>query len=76
MTGHDYVALDFVEYDAGRGLEEFAMGAARPRSSSLRCARVAQEDLPMQDLRGGRIQHIDHDSMSGLAEIVRVLFRP
>ncbi|MCX5409754.1 hypothetical protein OHA37_38605 [Streptomyces sp. NBC_00335] len=30
MTGHDYVALDFAEYDASRSLEEFAREAARP----------------------------------------------
>ncbi|MFD9216874.1 hypothetical protein ACFVY9_28030 [Streptomyces sp. NPDC059544] len=30
MTGHDYRALDFAEYDAGRSLEEFAREAARP----------------------------------------------
>lgn len=30
MTGHDYRALDFAEYDAGRSLEEFAKEAARP----------------------------------------------
>ncbi|MGW6718095.1 hypothetical protein [Streptomyces sp. NPDC054995] len=30
MTGHDYVALDFAEYDGSRSLEEFAREAARP----------------------------------------------
>ncbi|WP_093703145.1 bacteriocin immunity protein [Streptomyces sp. 2131.1] len=30
MTGHDYLALDFAEYDASRSLEEFAREAARP----------------------------------------------
>ncbi|MCX4784192.1 hypothetical protein [Streptomyces sp. NBC_01264] len=30
MTGHDYEALDFTEYDGSRSLEEFAMEAARP----------------------------------------------
>ncbi|MFE7245631.1 hypothetical protein [Streptomyces sp. NPDC057582] len=29
MTGHDYVALDFAEYDGSRSLEEFAREAAR-----------------------------------------------
>ncbi|MCM1976043.1 hypothetical protein [Streptomyces sp. G1] len=30
MTGHDYLALDFAEYDGSRSLEEFAREAARP----------------------------------------------
>ncbi|WP_326790488.1 hypothetical protein [Streptomyces sp. NBC_00151] len=30
MTGHDYVALDFAEYNGRRSLEEFATEAARP----------------------------------------------
>jgi hypothetical protein len=30
MTGHDYVALDFAEYDGSRSVEEFAREAARP----------------------------------------------
>ncbi|MGW2083287.1 hypothetical protein ACWCOW_41630, partial [Streptomyces sp. NPDC001939] len=30
MTGHDYEALDFAEYDGSRSLEEFAREAARP----------------------------------------------
>ncbi|GAA0318347.1 hypothetical protein GCM10010302_66760 [Streptomyces polychromogenes] len=30
MTGHDYRALDFAEYDGSRSLEEFAREAARP----------------------------------------------
>ncbi|MER7585032.1 hypothetical protein [Kitasatospora sp. NPDC097691] len=30
MTGHDYGALDFAEYDASRDLENFAREAARP----------------------------------------------
>ncbi|MFE3764297.1 hypothetical protein ACFXPI_21360 [Streptomyces sp. NPDC059104] len=30
MTGHDYAALDFAEYDGSRSLEEFAKEAARP----------------------------------------------
>ncbi|MFB7056952.1 hypothetical protein ACFCXT_28020 [Streptomyces vinaceus] len=30
MTGHEYVALDFAEYDGSRSLEEFAREAARP----------------------------------------------
>ncbi|MFD5815614.1 hypothetical protein [Streptomyces sp. NPDC127038] len=30
MTGHNYVALDFAEYDGSRSLEEFATEAARP----------------------------------------------
>ncbi|MFJ8802849.1 hypothetical protein [Streptomyces sp. NPDC102487] len=30
ITGHDYVALDFAEYDGSRSLEEFAREAARP----------------------------------------------
>ncbi|MFJ3664697.1 bacteriocin immunity protein [Streptomyces sp. NPDC090119] len=29
-TGHDYEALDFAEYYAGRSLEDFAREAARP----------------------------------------------
>lgn len=30
MTGHDYVPLDFAEYDRSRSLEKFAREAARP----------------------------------------------
>ncbi|MCX5129315.1 hypothetical protein [Streptomyces sp. NBC_00347] len=30
MTGHDYLAPDFAEYDGSRSLEEFAREAARP----------------------------------------------
>lgn len=30
MTGHDYVALDFADYDGSRSLEEVAREAARP----------------------------------------------
>ncbi|MFI8348678.1 hypothetical protein [Streptomyces sp. NPDC085596] len=30
MTGHEYVALDFAEYDGSRSLEDFAREAARP----------------------------------------------
>ncbi|MFF2198737.1 hypothetical protein [Streptomyces sp. NPDC058157] len=30
MTGHDYEALDFAEYDGSRSLEQFAREAARP----------------------------------------------
>lgn len=30
MTGHDYVTLNFTEYDGSRSLEEFGTEAARP----------------------------------------------
>ncbi|MFJ3880887.1 hypothetical protein ACIPW5_26000 [Streptomyces sp. NPDC090077] len=30
MTGHDYVALDFAEYDGNRSLKDLAKEAARP----------------------------------------------
>ncbi|MFI0899086.1 bacteriocin immunity protein [Streptomyces sp. NPDC020983] len=43
MTGHDYVALDFAEYDGSRSLEEFAREAARP-------ARPANADITRDEL--------------------------
>ncbi|MFB7326424.1 hypothetical protein [Streptomyces sp. NPDC056190] len=43
MTGHDYVTLDFAEYDAGRSLEEFAVEAARP--ARPRVADITREEL-------------------------------
>ncbi|WP_441248331.1 hypothetical protein [Kitasatospora sp. McL0602] len=58
MTGHDYGALDFVEYDAGRDLEEFAMEAARPnrprvpgitRDELVEIVRRLLEDSPESD---------------------------
>ncbi|MCX4706813.1 hypothetical protein OG726_51365 [Streptomyces sp. NBC_01373] len=43
MTGHDYVALDFAEYDGSRSLEEFAREAARP-------ARPVVSDITRDEL--------------------------
>ncbi|MFD5124660.1 bacteriocin immunity protein [Streptomyces sp. NPDC058385] len=43
MTGHDYEALDFAEYDGSRNLEEFAREAARP-------ARSVVSDLTREEL--------------------------
>ncbi|MDQ0605827.1 hypothetical protein QF037_010260 [Streptomyces canus] len=43
MTGHDYVALDFAEYDASRSLEEFAREAARP--ARPRVADITRDEL-------------------------------
>lgn len=42
-TGHDYVALDFAEYDGGRSLGEFALEAARP--ARPRIADVTTDEL-------------------------------
>lgn len=43
MTGHDYKALDFAEYEGSRSLEEFAREAARP-------ARPAVADTTREEL--------------------------
>ncbi|MFJ3205768.1 bacteriocin immunity protein [Streptomyces sp. NPDC086989] len=43
MTGHDYVALDFAEYDGSRSLEEFAREAARPARPVV--ADITQDEL-------------------------------
>ncbi|MFD5635764.1 hypothetical protein ACFWJM_16725 [Streptomyces sp. NPDC127077] len=43
MTGHDYVALDFAEYDGSRSLEEFGREAARPARPVV--ADVTQDEL-------------------------------
>ncbi|MGW2770823.1 hypothetical protein [Streptomyces sp. NPDC001275] len=42
-TGHDYVALDFTEYDGSRSLGEFALEAARP--ARPRIADVTTDEL-------------------------------
>ncbi|MFE0460397.1 hypothetical protein ACFW1A_14235 [Kitasatospora sp. NPDC058965] len=42
-TGHDYVALDFAEYDASRDVAEFALEAARP--ARPRIADVTTDEL-------------------------------
>ncbi|MFJ4188208.1 hypothetical protein [Kitasatospora sp. NPDC089509] len=41
--GHDYVALDFAEYDASRSLVEFATEAARP--ARPRVAEITRNEL-------------------------------
>ncbi|NUS14700.1 MAG: hypothetical protein HOY69_25440 [Streptomyces sp.] len=43
VTGHDYAALDFAEYQGSRSLEEFAREAARP-------ARPAVADITRDEL--------------------------
>lgn len=43
MTGHDYVALDFAEYDGSRSLEEFVREAARPARPVV--ADVTRDEL-------------------------------
>lgn len=43
MTHHDYVALDFAEYDGSRSLEEFATEAARPARPVV--ADVTRDEL-------------------------------
>jgi hypothetical protein len=43
MTGHDYVALDFAEFDGSRSLEEFAREAARP--ARPRVADITRDEL-------------------------------
>ncbi|WP_236655977.1 hypothetical protein [Streptacidiphilus jiangxiensis] len=43
MTGHDYGALDFAEYDGSRSLGEFALEAARP--ARPRIADVTTDEL-------------------------------
>ncbi|MGW7208429.1 hypothetical protein [Streptomyces sp. NPDC054837] len=43
MTGHDYGALDFAEYDGSRSLEEFAREAARP--ARPRVADITRDEL-------------------------------
>ncbi|MGG7569730.1 hypothetical protein [Streptomyces sirii] len=42
-TGHDYEALDFVEYEGSRSLEEFAREAARP--ARPRIADITRQEL-------------------------------
>ncbi|MGW1883128.1 hypothetical protein [Streptomyces sp. NPDC001970] len=42
-TGHDYVALDFAEYEGSRTLEEFAREAARP--AHPRVADITRDEL-------------------------------
>ncbi|MFJ9523660.1 hypothetical protein ACIRPK_36205 [Kitasatospora sp. NPDC101801] len=42
-TGHDYVALNFAEYDSSRSLGEFALEAARP--ARPRIADVTTDEL-------------------------------
>lgn len=42
-TGHDYVALDFAEYDGSRSLSEFALEAARPARPWI--ANITTEEL-------------------------------
>ncbi|WLQ37977.1 hypothetical protein P8A18_33050 [Streptomyces castrisilvae] len=42
-TGHDYVALDFVEYAESRSLEEFAREAARPARPEV--ADITRDEL-------------------------------
>ncbi|MFB9573090.1 hypothetical protein [Streptomyces yanii] len=43
MTGHDYEALDFAEYDGSRSLEEFVKEAARPARPMV--ANVTRDEL-------------------------------
>ncbi|MGQ4353051.1 bacteriocin immunity protein [Streptomyces drozdowiczii] len=43
MTGQDYVALDFAEYDGSRSLEEFAREAARPARPVI--ADITRDEL-------------------------------
>ncbi|MFJ8025537.1 hypothetical protein [Streptomyces sp. NPDC096311] len=43
MTGHDYEALDFAEYDGSRSLEEFAREAARPARPVV--ADISRDEL-------------------------------
>ncbi len=42
-TGHDYVALNFAEYDGSRSLSEFALEAARP--ARPRIANITTDEL-------------------------------
>ncbi|MET8780194.1 hypothetical protein [Streptomyces sp. NPDC004589] len=42
-TGHNYVALDFAEYDGSRNLVEFALEAARP--ALPRIADITTDEL-------------------------------
>ncbi|MFI8458138.1 hypothetical protein [Kitasatospora sp. NPDC085464] len=42
-TGHDYTALDFAEYEGGRGLVAFATEAARP--ARPRIADITRDEL-------------------------------
>ncbi|MFF4185411.1 hypothetical protein ACFYZ9_19655 [Streptomyces sp. NPDC001691] len=43
MTGHNYVAVDFAEYDGSRSLEEFAREAARPARPVV--AAITRDEL-------------------------------
>ncbi|MFG2712042.1 hypothetical protein ACGFX2_16015 [Streptomyces goshikiensis] len=61
MTGHDYVALDFAEYDGSRSLEEFAREAARPSRPVV--ADITRDEL-IEIVRSGSLCGADRRRVS------------